>query len=133
MAGLVGSSNSPYPAYICTILFASLILALLMGPMPRLDPCDDHDRGGCVLRSIAGDNLQDLKCGYFDRRIAWRQQLMLASARSQRAFNGAVLNLCCRPTGWARDERPSAIAAGGAGDVMRRCRAACLRQYLEPW
>jgi len=61
MAGLVGSSNSPVSGItICTILFASLILALLMGRHAAAGPVATIMIGAvvCCAASIAGDNLR---------------------------------------------------------------------------
>lgn len=81
MAGLVGSSNNPVSGMtICTILFAALVLAALMGR--------DADTGAvaaimigavvCCAAAVGGDNLQDLKAGYLVGATPWKQQLMLA-------------------------------------------------------
>ena len=67
MAGLVGSSNNPVSGItICTILFASLVLMLLMGRNAAMGPVAAIMIGAvvCCAACIGGDNLQDLKCGY---------------------------------------------------------------------
>ena len=54
MAGLVGSSNNPVSGItICTILFASLLLLLLMGTRRAARPRrGDHDRLRRLLRGL---------------------------------------------------------------------------------
>ncbi|MBP7616809.1 MAG: oligopeptide transporter, OPT family, partial [Steroidobacteraceae bacterium] len=81
MAGLVGSSNNPVSGItICTILFASLVLWLLMGRTAPLGPVAAIMIGAvvCCAAAAGGDNLQDLKCGQIVGATPWRQQVMLA-------------------------------------------------------
>jgi len=99
MAGLIGSSNNPVSGItICTILFASLVLLLLM------DPAQEAQIGAvaavmigavvCCAAAVAGDNLQDLKAGYIVGATPWRQQVMLAiGAVSCALIMAPVLNL----------------------------------------
>jgi putative OPT family oligopeptide transporter len=86
MAGLVGTSNNPVSGMtIGTILFSALVLLALMGPGAST---------GCCAACIAGDNLQDLKCGYIVGATPWRQQVMLAIGATASALVMApVLNL----------------------------------------
>lgn len=81
MAGLVGSSNNPVSGItLGTILFASLVLTVLLGDNAQtLGPIAAIMIGAvvCCAAAIAGDNLQDLKCGYIVGATPWRQQLML--------------------------------------------------------
>ena len=81
MSGLVGSSNNPVSGVtIATVVVTAYILVLLIG------------RGGiaaslgpvmviflaanvCSAAAIAGDNLQDLKCGHLLGATPWRQQV----------------------------------------------------------
>jgi putative OPT family oligopeptide transporter len=97
MAGLVGSSNNPVSGItIGTILFASLVLMVLMGHDAPLGPIAAIMIGAvvCCAASIAGDNLQDLKCGYMVGATPWRQQVMLAiGAISCALVMAPVLNL----------------------------------------
>src|SRR5690606_17713268 len=75
MAGLVGSSNNPVSGItIGTILFASLVLTVLMGRDASLGPVAAIMIGAvvCCAAAIAGDNLQDLKCGYMVGATPWR-------------------------------------------------------------
>jgi len=79
MAGLVGSSNNPISGItIATILFASFILLLMMGPEASLGPPAAIMIGGvvCCAAAIAGDNMQDLKAGYILGATPWKQQVM---------------------------------------------------------
>jgi putative OPT family oligopeptide transporter len=82
MAGLVGSSNNPVSGItLGTILFASLVLTALLGTNAEsLGPIAAIMIGAvvCCAAAIAGDNLQDLKCGYMVGATPWRQQVMLA-------------------------------------------------------
>jgi putative OPT family oligopeptide transporter len=97
MAGLVGSSNNPVSGMtICTILFASLVLILLMGRDAPLGPVAAIMIGAvvCCAASVAGDNLQDLKAGQLVGATPWRQQVMLAiGAVSCAMIMAPVLNL----------------------------------------
>ncbi len=81
MAGLVGSSNNPVSGItIATILFAAVVLLALLGAGAPIGPVAAIMIGAvvCCAACIAGDNLQDLKCGYLVGATPWRQQLMLA-------------------------------------------------------
>lgn len=119
MAGLVGSSNNPVSGMtICTILFASGVLLLLM---------DDQAEASvgavatimigavvCCAAAVAGDNLQDLKAGYMVGATPWKQQLMLAiGAVSCALIMAPVLNLLATAhgIGLPTDEHPNALAA----------------------
>jgi len=97
MAGLVGSSNNPVSGItIGTILFASLVLMVLMGRDAPLGPVAAIMIGAvvCCAAAVAGDNLQDLKCGYMIGATPWRQQVMLAiGAISCALVMAPVLNL----------------------------------------
>jgi putative OPT family oligopeptide transporter len=103
MSGLVGSSNNPVSGItIGTILFASLVLTLLMGHEAPLGPVAAIMIGAvvCCAAAIAGDNLQDLKCGYMVGATPWRQQVMLAiGAISCALVMAPVLNLLAKAYG----------------------------------
>jgi len=103
MAGLVGSSNNPVSGItIGTILFASLVLTLLMGRGAPLGPVAAIMIGAvvCCAAAVAGDNLQDLKCGYMIGATPWRQQVMLAiGAISCALVMAPVLNLLAKAYG----------------------------------
>lgn len=81
MAGLVGSSNNPISGVtIATVIVSALILLQLMGNdgiAARLGPIAVMYLAGliCSAAAIAGDNLQDLKCGHVVGATPWRQQL----------------------------------------------------------
>ena len=103
MAGLVGSSNNPVSGItICTILFASLVLMMLMGRNAALGPVAAIMIGAvvCCAACIGGDNLQDLKCGYIVGATPWKQQVMLAiGAASSALVMAPVLNLLLKAYG----------------------------------
>lgn len=81
MAGLVGSSNNPISGVtIATVIVSALILLQLMGNegiAVRLGPIAVMYLAGliCSAAAIAGDNMQDLKCGHVVGATPWRQQL----------------------------------------------------------
>jgi len=80
MAGLVGSSNNPVSGItICTILFASLVLMWMVGGNSAVGAVAVVFIGAvvCCAAAVAGDNLQDLKCGQLIGATPWRQQVML--------------------------------------------------------
>jgi putative OPT family oligopeptide transporter len=97
MAGLVGTSNNPVSGItIGTILFSAAVLLVLMGPNSATGPVAAIMIGAvvCCAACIAGDNLQDLKCGYIVGATPWRQQLMLAiGALASALVMAPVLNL----------------------------------------
>ena len=122
MAGLVGSSNNPVSGItIGTILFASLVLIVLMGSDAPLGPVAAIMIGAvvCCAAAVAGDNLQDLKCGYMIGATPWRQQVMLAiGAISCALVMAPVLNLLNETLRHRRaDGGASESAAGAAGDA----------------
>ncbi len=83
MAGLVGSSNNPVSGVtMATVVVSSLLLVQLMGkegiagqvgPLAVIYLAAVICTGAC----IAGDNLQDLKCGHLVGSTPWKQQLCL--------------------------------------------------------
>ncbi|HUH90906.1 MAG TPA: oligopeptide transporter, OPT family [Lysobacter sp.] len=126
LAGLIGSSNNPVSGItICTILFASAILVVLMGES-GLQPVGS---GGaplgavaaimigavvCCAAAVGGDNLQDLKAGYLVGATPWKQQLMLGiGAFSCALIMAPVLNLLAHAYGIGAPtaEHPNALAA----------------------
>jgi putative OPT family oligopeptide transporter len=117
LAGLVGSSNNPVSGItIATILFASLMLIALLGSGSQLGPVAAIMIGAvvCCAAAVAGDNLQDLKCGYLIGATPWRQQVMLAiGAISCAVVVGPVLNLLneTRGIGDPTAEHPNPLAA----------------------
>ncbi len=117
MAGLVGSSNNPVSGItICTILFASLLLIVLMGRNAALGPVAAIMIGSvvCCAACIGGDNLQDLKAGQLVGATPWRQQVMLAiGAASCALVMAPVLNLLLKAYGIGAPtaEHPNALIA----------------------
>jgi putative OPT family oligopeptide transporter len=117
LAGLVGSSNNPVSGMtISTILFASLVLMVLMGPTAPLGPVAAIMIGAvvCCAASVGGDNLQDLKAGYIVGATPWKQQVMLAiGAVSCALVMAPVLNLLAAAygIGVATPEHPNPLAA----------------------
>jgi len=117
LAGLVGSSNNPVSGItIATILFASLMLIVLLGSSSQLGQVAAIMIGAvvCCAAAVAGDNLQDLKCGYLIGATPWRQQVMLAiGAISCAVVVGPVLNLLneTRGIGDPTAEHPNPLAA----------------------
>ena len=81
MAGLVGSSNNPISGVtIATVIVSALILLQLMGNegmAAKLGPIAVMYLAGmiCSAAAIAGDNMQDLKCGHLLGATPWRQQI----------------------------------------------------------
>ncbi len=103
MAGLVGSSNNPVSGItIGTILFSAVILILLIGRDAAIGPVAAIMIGAvvCCAAAVAGDNLQDLKCGYMIGATPWRQQVMLAiGAASCALVMAPMLNLLSKAYG----------------------------------
>jgi len=103
MAGLVGSSNNPVSGItIATILFSAVVLLMLMGRDSEIGPVAAIMIGAvvCCAACIAGDNLQDLKCGYIVGATPWRQQVMLGiGAVSSALVMAPVLNLLAQAYG----------------------------------
>jgi putative OPT family oligopeptide transporter len=97
LAGLVGSSNNPVSGItICTILFASVILMMLLPKNAPIGAVAAIMIGAvvCCAASVGGDNLQDLKAGHIVGATPWKQQLMLAiGAFSCALVMAPVLNL----------------------------------------
>jgi putative OPT family oligopeptide transporter len=120
LAGLVGSSNNPVSGItICTILFASLVLAMLIGTGNAAGPVAAVMIGAvvCCAACIAGDNLQDLKAGYLIGASPWRQQVMLGiGAISCALIMAPVLNLLLKAYGMgpATPAHPQSLQAAQA-------------------
>ncbi len=81
MSGLVGSSNNPISGVtIATVIISALILLQLMGNeglAGTLGPVAVIYLAAlvCTAAAIAGDNLQDLKCGHIVGSTPWKQQI----------------------------------------------------------
>ncbi|HEY3809202.1 MAG TPA: oligopeptide transporter, OPT family [Steroidobacteraceae bacterium] len=97
MAGIVGSSNDPVSGMIIsTILAASALLLVLTGGNSVVGPVAAVMMGAavCSALSLAGDNVQDLQCGYLIGATPWRQQVMIAvGAITSATVLAPVLNL----------------------------------------
>jgi len=79
MAGMVGSSNNPISGVtISTVLVSSLLLCLMMGKGAAKGPAAAVIIGSvvCCAAAIAGDVMQDLKCGRIVGTTPWKQQVM---------------------------------------------------------
>ena len=117
MAGIVGSSNNPISGItIATILFASLMLLLMMGPDSSLGPPAAIMIGAvvCCAAAIAGDNLQDLKAGYIVGATPWKQQIMQGvGVVSSVLVMAPILNLLLQAYGIGvpTDAHPEPLAA----------------------
>lgn len=103
MAGLVGSSNDPVSGMIIsTILAASAMLLVLTHGNAVVGPVAAVMIGAavCCALSVAGDNVQDLKCGQLVGATPWRQQLMLSiGVVTSATVIAPVLNLLARAYG----------------------------------
>ena len=81
IAGLVGSSNSPTSGVtIATVVITAVILFKAMGnegPLAIVGPMAVMYLAGfiCSAAAIAGDNIQDLKCGHLLGATPWKQQV----------------------------------------------------------
>jgi uncharacterized oligopeptide transporter (OPT) family protein len=79
MAGMVGSSNNPISGVtVSTVLVSAALLVLLMGKAAENGPAAAIIIGGvvCCAAAIAGDVMQDLKCGRLVGTTPWKQQVM---------------------------------------------------------
>ncbi|MDR4470627.1 MAG: oligopeptide transporter, OPT family [Nitrospira sp.] len=79
MAGLVGSSSNPVSGVtIATIMMASLLLLVFLGPKHPAGPAAALVIGAvvCCAAAMGGDNLQDLKTGHLVGATPWKQQVM---------------------------------------------------------
>jgi len=97
MAGLVGSSNNPISGVtISTVLVSSLMLVLMMGRTAEGGPVAAVVIGAvvCCAAAIAGDVMQDLKCGRLVGTTPWKQQVMeMLGTASAALIIGPVLML----------------------------------------
>jgi len=75
MAGMVGSSNNPISGVtVSTVLVSAFLLMLLMGKAAESGPAAAIIIGGvvCCAAAIAGDVMQDLKCGRLVGTTPWK-------------------------------------------------------------
>lgn len=112
MAGLVGSSNNPVSGVtMATVVVASLLLVQLMGTdgiAGRVGPAAVIYLAAfiCTGACIAGDNLQDLKCGHVVGATPWKQQLcLILGTIGSAAVIPLVLGLLDADTGIGRPVR----------------------------
>jgi putative OPT family oligopeptide transporter len=105
MAGLVGSSNNPISGVtVSTILVSALLLVLLMGKAAQNGPAAAIIIGSvvCCAAAIAGDVMQDLKCGRLVGTTPWKQQVMeMIGTASGALVIAPVLILLQRAYGFA--------------------------------
>ncbi len=99
MAGLVGSSNNPISGVtVSTVLVSSLLLVLLMGKAAENGPAAAIIIGSvvCCAAAIAGDVMQDLKCGRLVGTTPWKQQVMEMVGTVSGALVIARCSFCSR-------------------------------------
>lgn len=105
MAGLVGSSNNPISGVtVSTVLVASVLLVILMGKSAVNGPAAAIIVGAviCCAAAIAGDVMQDLKCGRLVGTTPWKQQIMEMVGTASAALTiGPVLILLQGAYGFA--------------------------------
>ncbi|MHC4521079.1 MAG: OPT family oligopeptide transporter, partial [Planctomycetota bacterium] len=105
MAGLVGSSNNPISGVtISTVLVSALMLVLMMGRTAEGGPVAAVVIGAvvCCAAAIAGDVMQDLKCGRLVGTTPWKQQVMeMLGTASAALIIGPVLMLLHNAYGFA--------------------------------
>lgn len=105
MAGLVGSSNNPISGVtISTVLVSALMLVLMMGRAAEGGPVAAVVIGAvvCCAAAIAGDVMQDLKCGRMVGTTPWKQQVMeMLGTVAAALIIGPVLMLLHRAYGFA--------------------------------
>lgn len=118
MAGIVGSSHNPISGVtIATLLVASLLLFLMLGPESRAAGSAAAILIGavvCCAAAIAGDNMQDLKAGHLLGATPWKQQVMQGiGVISSVLVMAPVLNLLLGAYGFGPPsaEQPNALAA----------------------
>jgi putative OPT family oligopeptide transporter len=117
MAGLVGSSNNPISGVtVSTVLVSSLLLLLLMGKAATNGPAAAIIVGSviCCAAAIAGDVMQDLKCGRLVGTTPWKQQVMeMVGTGSAALVIAPVLILLQRAYGFAgmKDAGPKALSS----------------------
>jgi putative OPT family oligopeptide transporter len=101
MAGLVGSSNNPVSGVtMATVIASALVLSALIGTdgdMAKIGPAAVIVLASiiCTGACIAGDNLQDLKCGHVVGSTPWKQQacLVLGAVVSALVIPGVMATL----------------------------------------
>ena len=79
LAGIVGSSNNPISGVtIAAVVFSSVLLLVFLDPKSQQAPALAVLLGAfvCIAGAIAGDTMQDLKCGHLLRAKPLEQQFM---------------------------------------------------------
>ncbi|MEZ5965696.1 MAG: oligopeptide transporter, OPT family [Planctomycetota bacterium] len=139
MAGLVGSSNNPVSGVtMATVIASSLTLVGLMGKegiAAQVGPIAVIYLAAfiCVGCCIAGDNLQDLKCGHVVGATPWKQQACLVVGAIASAFAIPwVLGVLDQDTGIGRPihEGVTALSAPQA-TLMKEISTGIFGQGLE--
>jgi putative OPT family oligopeptide transporter len=139
MAGLVGSSNNPISGVtVSTVLVSSLLLVLLMGKAAQNGPAAAVIIGSvvCCAAAIAGDVMQDLKCGRLVGTTPWKQQLMeMIGTASAALVIAPVLILLQRAYGFAgvAGAGPKALAAPQANLMASVARGVFAVEGGLPW
>ena len=137
MAGLVGSSNNPISGVtISTVLVASLMLVLMMGKTAEGGPVAAVVIGAvvCCAAAIAGDVMQDLKCGRLVGTTPWKQQVMeIFGTISAALVIGPVLMLLHSAYGFAGMEGASEKALSAPQASLMASVAKGVFQGGLPW
>lgn len=126
MAGLVGSTNNPISGVtIATLLFTSFVLLFLMGKS-ELAPAAAILVGSvvCCAAAIAGDTLQDLKCGNLINATPWKQQVM--------EFFGVIVGAFCIPPVLMVLHKAYTIGSEDLAAPQASLMAAVTRGILDP-
>jgi len=129
MAGLVGSSNNPVSGVtMATVVVSSLLLVMMMGKSElaaRVGPAAVIYLAAfiCTGACIAGDNLQDLKCGHVVGATPWKQQLCLVIGTiASASVIPLVLGLLDRANGIGRaleGQKPEDVLAAPQASLMK--------------
>ena len=137
MAGLVGSSNNPISGVtISTVLVSALMLVLMMGRAAEGGPVAAVVIGAvvCCAAAIAGDVMQDLKCGRLVGTTPWKQQVMeMFGTISAALVIGPVLMLLHSAYGFAGMEGASEKALSAPQASLMASVAKGVFQGGLPW
>ena len=129
MAGLVGSSNNPVSGVtMATVVVSSLLLMVLMGKegiAAKVGPAAVIYLAAfiCTGACIAGDNLQDLKCGHVVGATPWKQQICLVIGTiASASVIPLVLGLLDKANGIGRalpGQNPAGVLAAPQASLMQ--------------
>jgi len=129
MAGLVGSSNNPVSGVtMATVVIASLLLMTMMGKgelAAKVGPAAVIYLAAfiCTGACIAGDNLQDLKCGHVVGATPWKQQVCLVIGTiASASVIPLVLGLLDKANGIGRaleGQKPEEVLAAPQASLMK--------------